>query len=53
MTKIVRIVIDDETHRQAKARAALAGATLAAWIAAAIEEKAQRPTSKRSTKEAK
>ena len=49
MTKTVRIVIDDETHRQAKAQAALAGVTLAAWITAAIGEKAQRPTAKRST----
>ena len=42
MGKTVRIIIDDETHKQAKAQAALAGMTLAAWIAAAIAEKAAR-----------
>ena len=42
MTKQVRVMLADEVHAQVKSRAALAGMTLAAWIAAAIAEKAAR-----------
>ena len=50
MGKTVRIIIDDETHKQAKAQAALAGMTLAAWIEAAIADKLGKPTPKTPTK---
>jgi predicted HicB family RNase H-like nuclease len=43
MQKTVRVIIEDELHKQAKARAALEGVSLALWIAAAIETRLAQP----------
>ena len=48
MRKTIRIAIEDDAHKQAKARAALEGVTLAAWIEAAIAEKLTKPIAKPS-----
>jgi predicted HicB family RNase H-like nuclease len=39
----IRVVIDEELHKQAKSRAALEGVPLAAWIATAIEQRLAQP----------
>ena len=46
MTKQVRIYLPDEVHAQAKARAALEGVTLAAWIETALTEALAKPQKK-------
>jgi predicted HicB family RNase H-like nuclease len=52
MTKQVRVMLSEEVHAQIKARAALEGVTLAAWIAAAIDEKLSKPKKKGGKKAA-
>lgn len=46
MAKTVRIYLSDEAHAQAKARAALEGVTLAAWIETAIKDALTKPQKK-------
>ena len=43
MQKTIRVIIEDELHKQAKARAALEGVSLAVWIGAAIEQRLAQP----------
>lgn len=48
MRKTIRIAIEEDAHRQAKARAALEGITLAALIERAINEYIAKPEPKPS-----
>jgi hypothetical protein len=43
MTRTIRVIIEDDLHKQAKARAALEGVPLAVWIATAIEQRLAQP----------
>lgn len=50
MRKTIRIAIEDEAHKQAKARAALEGVTLAAFIEAAIVAALAKPVKRAAQK---
>ena len=48
MAKQVRVILPDDVHIQVKVSAALAGVSLAAWIADAIAAKLAKPQAKRA-----
>lgn len=52
MVKTIRVIIEEDLHKQAKARAALEGVSLAAWIATAIEAQLAKPQKKGGKKAA-
>ena len=51
MQKTIRVIIDSELHKQAKAQAALEGVPLAVWIGAAIEQRLAQPVKRTPRKD--